>query len=393
MQINNWRAAEVVIGKIPCLVILLATAMLFLQPAHAQERQSRGSWKGLETNSHPAIDPKTTYERLLPLAVAGDSDIQNLLGFMFFYAEGVELDYDQAHEWFHLAAEEGNLMAQRNLGLFHARARATIPDHYFDPIEANFWFSLYSASTPGESKLASQSYGAFVGTMSGKNSVPMEQRETGKNVYVTLCAGCHGFEAHASYPTAPSILMGDSLEKTDAALLSSILDGTNTMPAWRETISEEQAREALGYIRSYFEKNRNKLTKIPDHDPSRRAHGSPQDLNTGERVYVKFCGGCHGYNGISYYINSPSFALRERMHKSDSELAYSIRNGLGIMPSWENLLSGQEVDSLVRFIRTLAPAYESGIDHDLRVTPNLYFLFTPLGEADGQWQNRGGDEG
>ena len=76
--------------------------------------------------------------------------------------KGVELDYDQAHGWFHLAAEQGNLMAQRNLGLLHARSLARIPDSFFDPVEANFWFSLVAAGTPGASELAAASYPSFV---------------------------------------------------------------------------------------------------------------------------------------------------------------------------------------------------------------------------------------
>jgi len=46
--------------------------------------------------------PLTTYERFLPLAVAGDPAIQNFLGYMFTYGEGVERNYEEAHYWFHL---------------------------------------------------------------------------------------------------------------------------------------------------------------------------------------------------------------------------------------------------------------------------------------------------
>jgi len=76
------------------------------------------------------------------------------------------------------------------------------------------------------------------------------------------------------------------------------------------------------------------------------------------------------------------------MYKSDAELAHSIAKGFGIMPSWEYMLRAEQIDSLVRFIRTLAPAYESGIDHDIRVTPELYFLFNPHGESEEGWHIR-----
>ncbi len=64
------------------------------------------------------LRPQTTFERFLPLAVAGDSSIQHLLGYMYFYGEGVEANFEESKRWFELAAQEGDARAQRNLGLF-----------------------------------------------------------------------------------------------------------------------------------------------------------------------------------------------------------------------------------------------------------------------------------
>jgi len=368
--------------------VIFSLLLVLFQVLFAQDFADYDGWFSKTTVPHPQINPRTTYERFLPLAEAGDPDIQNLLGFMYFYSEGVGLDYDQAHHWFHEAAEQGNLMAQRNLGLLHSKSRPRIPDAYFDPVEANFWFSLYAAGTPGESRLAANSYEAFLSPVSKEQSKPLDEREVGKEVYVTFCAGCHGFEDHAAYPSSPSLLLGERLQQPDSVLLISILDGKNNMPAWRDTLSDEQAREALYYIRTRFGTRQDKpinLTKDP-HPPAIQSDSNPKDF--GEITYTKFCGGCHGFNGISYYVNSPSFALRERMQKSDFELSESISRGRGVMPGWENMLTSIEIDSLVRFIRTLAPAYESGIDHNLRVAPDLYFLFQPYGEDNDDWHVR-----
>jgi len=86
--------------------------------------------------------PMTTYERFVPLAQLGDTDIQHFLGFMHFYGEGVELDYDESHYWFHRAAEEGDLKSMHNLGLFHSRALPRIPEQFYDPREAKCCFTL-----------------------------------------------------------------------------------------------------------------------------------------------------------------------------------------------------------------------------------------------------------
>ncbi|UCH40770.1 MAG: sel1 repeat family protein, partial [Gammaproteobacteria bacterium] len=108
--------------------------------------------------------PRTTYERFLPLAVAGDPAIQNFLGYMFFHGEGVDLNYEEAHYWFHAAAEEGDALAQRNLGIFHSRAIDRIPEKYYDAAEANLWFSLAAANPENTeySPNAAQAYQQFL---------------------------------------------------------------------------------------------------------------------------------------------------------------------------------------------------------------------------------------
>jgi hypothetical protein len=65
------------------------------------------------------------------------------------------------------------------------------------------------------------------------------------------------------------------------------------------------------------------------------------------------------------------------MDKSDEELASSIRNGIGDMPSWENMLRPAQIDALVSFVRTFEQTYASGIDNRLRADPSLFFSFTP----------------
>jgi len=368
----------------PGVLLIALAATLLLENGFAQAPRQPDGWGTSTSVEHPATDPRSTYEKLLPLAEAGDPDVQNMLGFMYFYGEGVGLDYERAHFWFHEAAEQGDSLAQRNLGLFHSRTWKRIPEDFFDPVEANFWLSLNAAGSPGGSKIAASSYHAFLNSVErdGEGKI-QHDAESGQEIYLTFCAGCHGFEGMAQFPRATSLLDGEGLDKSDAELLATILDGRESMPAWRGTISEDQARSVLSYMR---ERSRTQESV----NESSRVTGalSPQPEEQGENLYLKFCGGCHGFNGISYYVNSPSFALRQRMYKSDAELAHSIAKGFGIMPSWEYMLRAEQIDSLVRFIRTLAPAYESGIDHDIRVTPELYFLFNPHGESEESWHIR-----
>ncbi len=345
-------------------------------------------WAGTDTLAQqPVFDetggipPETTFERFAPLAEAGDPEVQHFLGYMHFYGEGVELDLNKAHAWFHIAAEEGELKSMRNLGLFHARGINGIPRQYYDPIEANLWFSLATANARDaqRSPLAIANYENFLATDTGELLKSTPQQEIGQTVYATFCAGCHGFDGHSSYPLVPSFALGESLEKTDALLLRNIGRALNERPHSLNDIPRPALLATLGYIRNelYARSTPTLLSASLLATPSTPASTDRTQIRLGEKIYLQFCGGCHGFNGISAYVNSPSFALGERMHKSDEELASSIRNGLGEMPSWEFMLKPEQIDALVSFVRTFEQAYASGIDNKPRPDPDHFFRFAP----------------
>jgi len=316
----------------------------------------------------------STYDKFLPRAEAGDPLIQHFLGYMFFYGEGVELNYDEAHAWFHLAAEEGDFRAQRNLGIFHSRAIRRIPEKFYDPEEANVWFSLAAANpeNPENNQLAVKAYNAFLASKSGKVKLATGEQHSGKSIYQGFCAGCHGFNGIAAFPDMPSFAYGERLDKSDSTLVASILKGKREMPAQGMTLSPRAAAKTLAYIRKAFGRNPIESASMS----AQAASVDPEQLAIGEEAYLNFCGGCHGFNGIAWYVNSPSFALRERMDKTDEELKNSIKNGFGIMPAWEHMLRPAHIDALVTYIRTLAPRYDSGIVDELR-RPEQYLRFRP----------------
>lgn len=221
---------------------------------------------------------KTTYERLLPKAVAGDTDVQNLLGYMFFQGEGVPRDYQMAHYWLHRAASLGNTHAQRNLVVFHSGVLKGVPTEYHSEDEIRYWRS------------------------------------------------------HMQKPSSPQ-------------------DGKRVQPGGT----------------------------VPPEASSFSAQG--------EYVYQSFCGGCHGFNGISYYVHSPSFALGERMEKSDIELRESIANGLNAMPAWGSILSDSQLDAVSAYVRSLATDFQAGIGSTKQETPGIFFRFVPYGEKSTFWND------
>lgn len=360
-------------------LLLTAFGLCLSLPTHAGSRATRNDLAAQQTEA------KTTYEKFLPEAQAGDPDIQYLLGFMFLHGEGIPIDYDQAHRWFHRSADQGNKIAQRLLGTFHSRALPRIPAAYYAIAEANFWFNNMIIDTPLVDSLSktTQEY-QQLRILSRDKRGPGNKQWNGKSVFVNYCAPCHGLDGNAAYPAAPSFAKGERLYKSDTELLNSIIHGKGVMPAWGEALSAQLAADALAYIRQRFE--------APLSQPSRieAAANNPQQqlsatLAEGERVFMTFCSGCHGFNGIAYYVHSPSFALRERLHKSDKELMRSIAGGKGEMPGWGNKISDEKLHALIIFIRSLAPAYEAGIIGETRKPEGIFFLFKTLGEKGSKW--------
>ena len=316
--------------------------------------------------------PRTTYQKFLFKAEKGDVEVQNLLGYMLYYGEGAKQDYDKAHQWFHRSAEQGNTKAQRNLGLFHARISSEIPEKYYDPIESNEW--LLMTGNMNISQELSDNYNINQDYFQSGSTL-----DIGKKVYQIFCAGCHGFEGIAAYKAAPSFATGERLEKPESELLNSIRNGKGMMPSWVDILPLKLRKASLIYIRSELY-HRIELEKLTTVDDKLIVNNDSTELNTyklGAQTYSMFCAGCHGFNGIAYYINSPSFALGERMDKTDKVLATSISNGLSVMPSWGSKLSEQEILAVLVYIRRIEAHFNVGIERSLNQPLGNFFDFHP----------------
>ncbi len=91
-----------------------------------------------------------------------------------------------------------------------------------------------------------------------------------------------------------------------------------------------------------------------------KAHGTAKD---GKEIFEEHCVECHGTEGdgrgaVGPYLNGqrPANLLAETTQvRSDQELFEIIRYGIHIeMPSWEGVLTDQEIWNLVKYLRTLA---------------------------------------
>ena len=119
------------------------------------------------------------------------------------------------------------------------------------------------------------------------------------------------------------------------------------------------------------------------------AQPTQADLEAGEQIYLQRCAHCHGAEGdgvgastdVVYPkprdFTSGVYKFRTRHETedgnwlaADSDIARSIREGLhgSSMPGWETVLTAQQIDQLVHYIKTFADVFEED-------TPGLELSF------------------
>lgn len=107
----------------------------------------------------------------------------------------------------------------------------------------------------------------------------------------------------------------------------------------------------------------------PDSEPQ-------QDLSIGRDVFLTYCSGCHGFNGLAFYPPAPSFAMNDRLEKSDLELMNSILKGKGAMPWWEGKLPRFWLEKALAYIRHMAQTQDFNVPGDWN---GHYYIFSPPG--------------
>ena len=83
-------------------------------------------------------DYSTAHWLLRPLAEQGNAVAQFDLGFMYDTGHGVMQDYGEAMRWYRLAAQQGNALAQYNLGFMYANGHGVSQAY----AEAAKWYLL-----------------------------------------------------------------------------------------------------------------------------------------------------------------------------------------------------------------------------------------------------------
>ncbi|MCJ7820653.1 MAG: cytochrome c [Bacteroidales bacterium] len=100
------------------------------------------------------------------------------------------------------------------------------------------------------------------------------------------------------------------------------------------------------------ENRKGKLSTFPFTDATRQS---------GEKLYTVNCKSCHGIPGRGNYLNlvpPPGDPATEKIQKnSDGEIFYKVSYGRGQMPSFRNVLSGDEIWNIVSYLRSFNSTY------------------------------------
>ena len=93
-------------------------------------------------NAYLSGDYQTAFKEFHPLAEQGDAIAQNNLGVMYANGQGVPQDYKLAVQWYWKAAEQGLARAQFNLGVMYDRGEG-LPQ---DSVTAHMWANISAAN-------------------------------------------------------------------------------------------------------------------------------------------------------------------------------------------------------------------------------------------------------
>ena len=76
------------------------------------------------------------------------------------------------------------------------------------------------------------------------------------------------------------------------------------------------------------------------------------DVFNGKEVFIRECMACHGAAGEGNMPGLPNFKEGKTLFKNDNDLMDIIRDGRGIMPSFNGLISDEDIRDVTAYLRT-----------------------------------------
>ena len=113
------------------LPVLIALLFLFLKVGWSVD-----FWKGFK--AYQKKDYRTALREFRPLAEKGHSQAQNMMGWMYYYGEGIPQSYKTAVKWYRLAAEQGQPYAQYWLAEMYQDGKGVLQNYVY----AHMWYNV-----------------------------------------------------------------------------------------------------------------------------------------------------------------------------------------------------------------------------------------------------------
>lgn len=205
-----------------------------------------------------------------------------------------------------------------------------------------------------------------------------ERIHEGKGLYDRYCKLCHGAEGKGyAADNAPSLVSKTFLESaSDSFIARGIRVGrsNSAMAAYGKSrggpLDEKQIRSIVAFLRS-------------EGPPAMTLPPAPVtgDAKRGATMFEAKCKSCHG----SETARATALSLHnpELLTAATPEfLRYAIRHGRPEtpMPAFGSELSGAEIEDLVAFVKSLAPANEAPPVRDTKIPDDLPIVINPKGK-------------
>lgn len=177
------------------------------------------------------------------------------------------------------------------------------------------------------------------------------QIANGRELFAQNCTTCHGENGEGD--VGPALNNKTFLKTAEdgriASLISSGVPGT-AMPSWSETFggpfTDEQIHALVAFLRSW-EATATDATK-PKPTP---------DASVGQDIFTSICYACHGPNGEGT-TRAPALNSKDLLTRFNNDwFRQTIANGRPAqgMPTWGKVLSPEQIDDVVAFLRSWEP--------------------------------------
>ena len=189
----------------------------------------------------------------------------------------------------------------------------------------------------------------------------------GRKLYVSYCQLCHGSTGKGDGPLSKTMQINPAdltttVRSRSDTILTRIITGegrqtitgrdrhnllSENMPEWKDVFSDSQVKALIAYLRFL----------------GRSKHDLMGDPEVGMHSYQKYCQVCHGSEGEGDGIMTRLMGITPMDHTnpnetgslSNEDLVRSILDGKGrFMPAWRGVLSQEDVEALVSYIRLLS---------------------------------------